>query len=299
VRARATRALAVIAAGLAAAEPALAHGGPHAEGFGWTFNPVIVAMLTGTAMLAGLGTLRLRRRTGRFPRGRALRGLAFGAGWLAVALALLSPLHAWGEHVFTAHMVEHEILMAVAAPLLVVAKPLGTALWGLPVRMRKAAAHFLRSNSTRAGWSFLVHPVSATALHAAVLWSWHAPPIFEASLASVALHLFQHASFLAAGVIFWWSMLHRASPGEALGHVAITMIHMSVLGALIALAPRVIYLRQTSGAALAGLTPLADQQIAGLVMWIPAGTLYAAAALGFAALWIRGSGQTWRPIHEA
>lgn len=298
MRPRYTATAAACAALAVAAGPASAHGGLHPGGMGWTFSPVVTAALGVAALLVGLGMLRLCRRRRRPAPGMALRSLAFAGGWSALALALLSPLHAWGEHVFSAHMVEHEIVMAVAAPLLVLARPLGAALWALPRAARRGAARALRRGTVRASWSRIVHPVSATALHGAVLWIWHAPPLFEASLESGAVHVFQHAGFLAAGAVFWWSMIRRASPGEAFGHVALTMIHMSVLGALIALAPRVVYPRQTAGSSLAGLTPLADQQIAGLVMWIPAGTLYAAAALLFAARWIRSSGQTWRPVHD-
>lgn len=293
------RAILVAALGAAvfvAAAPACAHGGPHADDPGWTFNPLVVATLVAAAALVGRGTLRLRGQTRRCSHGRALRTGAFAAGWLALALALVSPLHAWGERLFTAHMVEHEIVMAVAAPLLVLGRPLGPALWAFPATARHAIGAALRSRAARAAWSSFVHPVSATALHAVVLWAWHAPALFETSLDSTAVHLLQHASFLAAGLIFWWSMFYRASTGEAFGHVTLTMIHMSVLGALIALAPRVLYLRQTAGAERAGLTPLEDQQIAGLVMWAPVGTIYAVAALCFAALWIRGSGRTWTPI---
>lgn len=276
------------------ARPAAAHGADQAGGFGWTLDPVLLLPLVGTGILFAAGTIRLAGRTGRWPRGRRIRALAFALGWLALVLALASPLHQWGEHLFTAHMVEHELIMAVAAPLLVLASPLGTGLWALPSVARRAVGAVLRGAGLRAGWTALVHPVSATAQHAVVLWLWHAPILFEASLASENVHRLQHVLFLASAVIFWWSMLRRASPGEAFGHLSLTMLQMSVLGALIALAPRVVYPLQTEGAPLAGLTPLADQQLAGLVMWVPAGTLYAGAALAFAALWIRRSGETSR-----
>ena len=100
-------------------------------------------------------------------------------------------------------------------------------------------------------------------------------------------------AFLVTALLFWWSLLRR-SPGAAAGGLVLTMLHTSLLGALLALAPRVLYPAQTAAARLWGLSPLEDQQLAGLLMWVPAGTVYAGAALWFAARWIRGSGPNGR-----
>jgi putative membrane protein len=100
----------------------------------------------------------------------------------------------------------------------------------------------------------------------------------------------QHLSFLVSALLFWYSLLRTSrSSGEALWHLFFTMLHMSLLGALLALSPRVLYLAQTAHSLAFGLTPLEDQQLAGIVMWVPAGTIYAGAALFFAARWIRPS----------
>jgi len=98
-------------------------------------------------------------------------------------------------------------------------------------------------------------------------------------------------------VSFWWALVRRCERGAAVLHLFATATHTGALGALMVVAPRVLYLRQTADSLDWGLTPLEDQQLAGLVMWIPAGTVYAGAALAFAALWIRRSGQGWRPDH--
>ena len=107
-------------------------------------------------------------------------------------------------------------------------------------------------------------------------------------------HWLQHLSFLVTAILFWWSLLRCKLPGAAAGHLAITMLHTSALGALLALAPRILYPGQTARSVEWGLTALEDQQLAGLVMWVPAGPVYAGAALAFAALWIRRSGRGWR-----
>ena len=107
------------------------------------------------------------------------------------------------------------------------------------------------------------------------------------------MHRLQHLSFLLSALLFWWALLRRCSPGAAAAHLFATMTHTGLLGALLTFAPRVLYAVQTAHAPEWGLSPLQDQQLAGLIMWVPAGTIYAAAALGFAALWIHRSTAVW------
>jgi putative membrane protein len=276
--------------GLAAAGPAAAHGGPPVANPAWTFDPFVTLPLLVSGGLYLTGTALLWARVGA---GRGIRPgqvVAYAAGILGLALALTSPLHWLGEQLFTAHMVEHEIVMAVAAPLLALARPLGAFAWALPIRARRGLALLSRAGPLRSAWSLLTRPSVATALHGAAIWVWHWPPLLDGTVEDVALHRLQHLSFLVTALLFWWSLLRRADPGAAVFHLFATMIHMAVLGALIALAPRVLYPVQTAGAALCGLSPLEDQQLAGLIMWVPAGTVYAGAALAFVATWIRRSG---------
>jgi len=134
-------------------------------------------------------------------------------------------------------------------------------------------------------------------LHGLAIWLWHVPVLFDAAVDQVALHRLQHLSFFGTAVLFWWAVLWRSEAGAAAWHVVVTMLHTSVLGALMALAPRVLYVAQTATAAAWGLTPLEDQQLAGLIMWVPAGTIYAGTALALIALWIRNSGRKARQAH--
>ena len=92
-----------------------------------------------------------------------------------------------------------------------------------------------------------------------------------------------------SALLFWYSLLRTSRWGEGLWHLFFTMLHTSLLGALLALSPRVLYVAQTAHSLAWGLTPLEDQQLAGIFMWVPAGTVYAGAALFFAARWIRPS----------
>jgi cytochrome c oxidase assembly factor CtaG len=256
----------------------------------WTFSAWIVDPLLLSAALYASGVADLWRRAG-IGRGVALwRVGLYGAAWLSLAAALVSPLHWLGDRLFAAHMIEHEIVMAVAAPLFVLAAPGGAMLRPLPRRLRR----WLNLPRLRSLWAWLTRPMIATISHGVAIWLWHAPALFDAALENAALHRLQHVSFFVTALFFWQAMLRRSDRGVACFHVFATMVHTSLLGALIALAPHVLYRAQTAQSAAWGFTPLEDQQLAGLIMWAPAGALYAGAALALAALWIkRSSEQTW------
>jgi cytochrome c oxidase assembly factor CtaG len=273
----------------AIAGPVSAHGDEaHALEPAWTFDPWIVTPLLMSGLLYGIGSLKLRIR--RRPAGRQHPGrvLAFWAGWLALAGALVSPLHWLGEHLFTFHMIEHEIVMAMAAPLIVVARPVAALFWALPRSGRRWMGSVFQA--LRKIWKYLTSGNVATLLHGLVIWGWHIPLLFDTAVTNTALHRLQHLSFFFAAVLFWWSVLWVSDRGVAAWHLFLTMLHTGALGALMALAPRVLYIAQTRTAADWGVTPLEDQQLAGVVMWVPAGTIYAGSALVLLALWINRSG---------
>ena len=133
----------------------------------------------------------------------------------------------------------------------------------------------------------------ATALQAAALWVWHVPALYNAVLVSPALHRLQHLSFFFSALLFWWVLINpRARPsgyGVAVLCLFVTAVHSSFLGVLLTLSRQPWYARQGEFASQFGLTPIEDQQLAGLVMWVPAGLVYTAAALGFAALFVADS----------
>jgi putative membrane protein len=278
-----------IAAGLLAAcwtRSALGHGAvAQGDRIAWTFDPWVVLPLLTLGLLYLFGACTLWQRAARHPI-RMRWGLAFLCGWISLAAALISPLHWLGERMFAFHMIEHEIVMAVSAPLIVIARPIGTLLWALPRHARHVAGRALRLAAVRSGWDWLSAGRNATLLHGIAIWVWHAPPLFDAAVADIAVHRLQHLSFLVTAILFWWSVLQRSDAGTAAWHVFVTMLHTSVLGALMALAPRVLYQAQTATDAAWGLTPLEDQELAGLIMWVPAGTIYAGAALALLAVWI-------------
>ncbi|TPL21761.1 cytochrome c oxidase assembly protein [Mesorhizobium sp. B2-4-10] len=266
-------------------------GAPEA---GWTLALPITAPLTAVALIYMAGAMRLWRRS---TRGRPLRmrqALLFAAGWSVLTAALVSPIHALGERLFVAHMIEHELLMAVAAPLLVIACPAPALLWAFPVTFRRALGMVGHGKSLRALWTFASRPVTAMIVHGIAIWVWHIPVLFEAALEHGVLHYAQHASFLGTGLLFWWALLPRPSQqqtyGNAVMHLFFTSLHTGLLGVLLLLSPKLWYPENAAGAAVWNLSPIEDQQLAGLVMWVPAGLIYGGAALLLAGLWITTSG---------
>jgi putative membrane protein len=226
--------------------------------------------------------LRQRSHLGLNAIGR--RGLLFTVGWLTLAAAAVSPLHEAGESSFTLHMLEHELLMLVAAPLLVLSRPPETMLWALPITARKVLGGWVRSTVLQGSWRFLSGAVTATLLQAAALWLWHVPTLFEMALANDAWHITQHLSFLVSALLFWSAMFHTraAHGGRALAVLCLfaTSVISGALGALMAFSQSPWYSRYAElGLAPFGLTPIEDQQLAGLLMWIPGGLVHAVAAL--------------------
>lgn len=288
---------------LTASSAAEAHGDEiHLAHSVWTFDPWIVVPLFLSAALYGRGVLRLWSRASESRKMVQWRAAAFAVGWLALAGALVSPLHWLGERLLTFHMIEHEILMAISAPLMVIARPIGPLLWGLPKRLRSLTAKMMKTAPAQAAWKWTSGGTTSTLLHGLAIWVWHAPVFFDAAVANVAVHRLQHLSFFATALLFWWSVFWRSDRGVAAWHLFITMLHTSILGALMTLAPRFLYIARGDFVEGWGLTPLEDQQLAGLVMWIPAGTIYAGAALTLAAVWVatsaRGSGHAEQVNHS-
>ena len=252
-------------------------------------EPWVVGCLAISALLYAIGLRRVwRGATG----GRHLlrrRALAFGAGWLVLTVALVPPLDGLGTMLFSGHMVQHELLMIVAAPLLVLGHPLGIWVWALPPRWRRTTGAFFHAPAWRGPWKVVTAPLAAWLLHALVLWVWHAPALFDAALRHPAIHVAQHIAFLATALLFWWSVLGSASrprQGVALLSLFTTTVHTGALGALLALASTPWYRSYLASTRAFGLEPLQDQQLGGLVMWVPGALAYLIAALWLAARWI-------------
>jgi len=256
----------------------------------WTFDLWITLLLLLSAALYATGVARLWNHAGVGRGIHSLQAGCYGTGWLVLVLALVSPIHRWGTGLFSIHMVEHELVMAIAAPLLALGRPGAAFAWALPASLRRVSPLLLRRSGLHVAWMGLTRPVTATLVHGVAIWAWHVPPLFDAAVTNVGLHRIQHVSFLGTGLLFWWALMRCRNAGVAAAHLFVTMLHTSILGAIVALAPHVLYRLQTERAADWGMTPLQDQQLAGLIMWIPAGLVYAGAAMLFFAAWVKRSG---------
>ena len=183
------------------------------------------------------------------------RRRVFGLAAMAVlGIGFVSPLCALSSALFSARTVHHVLLVAVAAPLLAAA---------LPLRRRGSLA-------------------LATAVQAAIFWAWHAPDVYAAALSNDAIYWIMQISLLASATWFW-SVVRASSAPAAVGGLLAAMLAMGLLGAVLTFAGQAVYAPHAYTTLAWGLTPLEDQQAAGLIMWAPAAALYL-----FAALWRLG-----------
>ncbi|MGV3572690.1 MAG: cytochrome c oxidase assembly protein [Ramlibacter sp.] len=230
---------------------------PHDWWRQWSLAPAPLLALAGLCWATRRGTAR----------GRALAW----SGCLLCALAWLSPLCRLGATLAAAHMVQLMVVIAAGALLALgwpAGKGAGTAEPEGPSRLR-----------------------TMTLLHALVLWTWHVPAVYTAILADAAVHVAAWGLLLASAFGFWRAALQAApmQPLAALLAVLATMAHTGLLGALLTLAGRPLYAVQAAGARAWGLEPLADQQLAGLLMWVPGGVAYFAVAIAL----------SWRMLHAS
>jgi putative membrane protein len=276
---------------VALAVPALAH--PEAElltraqaEHTWSFEPVVVFALVLSATLFYRGAIRRWRKTGW----SVWHVVAFTLGWLTLLVALVSPVHKLGAMLFWVHMTQHELLMIIAAPLLVLARPLVYFLWALPFRWRERLGAMSKTPMFAATWRTLTGALFVWLLHGSAIWLWHIPALYRASVQDEFVHGLQHTMFLGTALLFWWTLMHgrfgRMGYGIAVLYVFTTAVHTSILGALMTFAQSVWYPIYDGRTAAWNLTALQDQQIGGLIMWIPAGTIFIVLGLALLAAWI-------------
>lgn len=250
----------------------------------WNLAPwlVICLLLSGAAYGAGLARLWAHSGYGHGVKPR--QAWLFAGGWCALAIALASPLDAWGGWLFSAHMLQHELLMLLAAPLMVMGRPLAVFAWALPNGFRKMhLPRLLHTHSLACIWQWLVHPLIAWLMHAIVLWAWHAPYLFQLALRSEPWHIVQHASFFLTALLFWWVILQQPHGKDKRGWAMLllftTMLHTGALGALLTIASSPWYSFYIPTTQSIGIGALEDQQLGGLIMWVPSSSAYLLAGL--------------------
>jgi putative membrane protein len=247
----------------------------------WSLHPPAIALLGFGALAYSVGIRRLSTEQSDAFRHRHVT--AFYGGLAALAVALISPLDRVAGTIFSGHMVQHLMLISIAAPLLVYGRP------GLPVFMALPAdlRHSLKAIAMRLAWTrrvgrLFLNPILVAGLHAVVLWAWHLPGPYQAALTHDGLHIAEHVSFIATAILLWSLIIGRGER-RRLGYapavmlVFVTSLQSGALGAILTFAMSELYPLHRGGAAAWGLTSLEDQQLAGGIMWIPQGMLYLAA----------------------
>jgi putative membrane protein len=248
---------------------------------GWDALAVAMLLVSGAVYFAG------QRRMAR--RGAATRGferVAFWCGWAVMLTAVLPPLDRLALERFSAHMLQHELLMLVGVPLMIAGRPIATWLWGVPGALRRPAARVCQGAPIGGLWRTLTMPVVAWALHGVTVWVWHVPRLYELAVRNEGVHAVQHAMFVITSVLFWWGLVYgrygRAGYGASVFYVFTTVIHTGLLGAVFTLLDIPLYSIYAERAP----DPLADQQLAGLVMWVPAGLILTIVGIGLFAAWL-------------
>jgi putative membrane protein len=235
------------------------------------------------------GTQALWRAAGRDRGIRLWQTVTFALGLFVVAVALISPLDALADVLFSAHMAQHLLLVSVAAPLLALGAPQLPVLWSVKRGSRFALGRVVQ----RLHWLHVLSALPvAFGLHSLALWLWHAPPLYEGALRNAALHAFEHLVLLGTGFLFWsaaFGGLHRS--GRTLGASILYVFALGAqctgLGALITLSSRPWYSFYATTTQVWGLSDLDDQVLAGVLMWVPAGMLYLGFALLLLGAWLR------------
>jgi len=254
----------------------------------WSWEPAIVLPLL---LLIGVYTAGAWRR-GSF-RILRWRHASFFAGWLTLFLALTSPIHELGEQLFSAHMLQHEIMILVSAPLIAAAHPGATCLWAFAPRHRAGLGAWVHGIESSRPIRFITRPLAAWLLEAAALWLWHIPFLYQATLRSDWIHAAQHLSFFVTAVIFWSALygVGRSAMGygAATFYVFGTAVHCSALGALLTFSAVLWYPAYASTTGRWGMSPLEDQQLGGVIMWVPSAVVFIIVALGLFAGWLQES----------
>jgi cytochrome c oxidase assembly factor CtaG len=246
----------------------------------WNWNPLLGAALLLPAWAYAHGVMHLWRG------GHGGRGVthaqvaAFVAGMVGLAVALISPMDTLGHQLLSVHMLQHLLLMLIVPPLLVIGAPPSIFLWVLPLRWRRRVGAWGAHGSLLGRvWRIVSAPFAAWLLHAAAIWLWHVPGLYEAALTDPFVHWLEHVSFFGTAWLFWHAALRVENRLPGILLLFTTALHTSILGALMTFSNTVWYPIYVPLAAAWGVDVLEDQRMAGLIMWMPGGILYLIAIL--------------------
>ena len=255
--------------------------------------PVVLAVGLSGVTLVVLGWYAVgARRLLAHPQGRRRlpRMAALLVAVAVVAVTCAPPVGEVLEQRLSTHMVQHLVLILVAAPLLALAAPGPVVLAGMPPAVRSRLVRIVH----RVPLAGLVAPHLAWAAHIGALWLWHLPGPYDLAVRSETAHLLEHATFLLTAWLFWWHLVRagrrRLRGAAAAAYVVAAVPPGAALGAVLTFPDHVLYPDQAAHAAAAGANPLADQHLAGLVMWVPLDFAYLALAIWIFGRWLHRLG---------
>jgi putative membrane protein len=263
------------------AAPVLAHDGiarPADIWTQWNTNPVLLTLL--------LLPLALFQRGAKTYSLMNWRKIAFIGAIFTLFLALISPLDSLSAALFSAHMIQHLLLILLAAPLWIISRPLAPFLRALPFSWRQKLGTMMQRPLIQRLWHSLSHISTALVLHLLALWLWHLPLLYELALQNPLAHALEHASFFLTAALFCWAIYSSPASGFRVLSIFLLMMASGLLGALMTFTNKPWYLAHSAYTRLWGLSPLEDQQLAGLLMWIPPGFVYVLIAALLLASWI-------------
>jgi cytochrome c oxidase assembly factor CtaG len=247
----------------------------------WSWEPSVLVGLALAAGLYALGWRRLRRKCGRGAGPAPWRAWCYGGGLATIALALLSPIAVYGSLFFFMHMIQHLLLLMLAAPLLWLGAPLVPVLWGLPRGLRRELGRvFVPGHPLQRVGHALTHPPVAAVLYVGTIAFWHVPAFYDAAQGRTAIHDLEHAMFLGTALLYWWPIVHpsggrrRLGYGLAIPYLLPPFLEGILIGAPLTFAGRPVYDTYRRVPRVWDLSVVGDQQLGGLIMWVPGGMMY-------------------------
>ena len=269
----------------------------------WRLEVLLVLVVLGTLYVRGWRQLRRRTRGNTRRRSQLAtrwRLVSYLAGLVFIGIALLSAIDLLSQQLFFMHMIQHLLLIMIAPPLLLIANPMPFLLWGLPTSWRRKVGSGLsqvlhRESSVRRNVRSATGPGVIWLFWTISVIGWHDTTLYNLALTSELVHDLEHLFFFGAGMLFWW---HVTGSGPRIhkqfglpARIAFTLSAVPpnmALGVVLAFAGTAFYTYYEGVPRVWGIDPATDQNIGGIIMWIPGSMMYIIAALIMIAALLRG-----------